>query len=619
MPRKETPEELQKTWITKVRQAKKARKIWEDRFHVEKARNYFEGVQNENEPVLEWITINKIYAHVLTQLPKLYSLDPYFRVKLKRSFSLEPERIAEFERKASVRQAYLNYLKGAVKLKPKSRLGILDAFFEYGVMKVHHFSEQKLNERAGEPIINELGEELFDEEGKALLEPDEIPINERYMVTRIHPKRFFFGIDSGPLSEDWDWVAEEVQLTLEQAKKDKRFRKVIDDIESQIKAKGKGLFDDTLFDDLNKKDDPEHIQDNKIATFEIYDLESKKFLLIIDGLQRPVIMPRDIPKGVDKHPFSILTFTPRDDSPYPIPPVSQSIDLQREFNTARSRIMTHRKRFNRKYEVYRQGLVNEDEIGKLENGGDGTLIITTTPNQVVRPINDAPLDQSGYIETLALNNDMTEMMGTTGAARGIADSDSATESVILEQRMDIKEGDRLSMVMEWVTDIGKKLDMLVQTHIVRDEAIKITGVEGERWEEVRVADFEDIAGEYEYGVNTDSTLPRNRQTELAQFLAVFSQVIGPLPEVTQATNIMKKLLEKFGIEDDVSIEEIRQMGQLILQRLQGQGGGGKASGGGSVAGVTENNPVAKQGGIQGGAQGGNNSGGGAPQLQAALN
>ena len=56
----------------------------------------------------------------------------------------------------------------------------------------------------------------------------------------------------------------------------------------------------------------------------------------------------DLPKGVDCHPYSILRFALTHDSPYPIPPVSQAIDPQKEYNLARSRILKHRKRFNRK-------------------------------------------------------------------------------------------------------------------------------------------------------------------------------------------------------------------------------------------------------------------------------
>jgi hypothetical protein len=60
-------------------------------------RQYFEGMQNPGEPDNEWITVNKIYAHLMAQLPTLYSVDPYFYVKLKRSFSPDPVQIAVYE------------------------------------------------------------------------------------------------------------------------------------------------------------------------------------------------------------------------------------------------------------------------------------------------------------------------------------------------------------------------------------------------------------------------------------------------------------------------------------------------------------------------------------------
>jgi len=114
-----------------------------------------------------------------------------------------------------------------------------------------------------------------------------------------------------------------------------------------------------------------------------------------------------------------------------------------------------------------------------------------------------------------------------------------------------------------LNDIAKKLDMLVQTHISRTEAIRITGVEGDSWELVKEEDFEAIQGEFEYSVNVGSTSPRIPQVERAQFIAFLSQVITQLPEITQAPNLLKSLLEKFGIEDSISTEELKHVGQMI--------------------------------------------------------
>jgi len=74
--------ELQKTWEEKINRAKEIKKAWKDEFKVDMGTAYFEGRQNPGYPEGEWLTLNKIYSHIQSQLPSLYSVDPYFYIKL---------------------------------------------------------------------------------------------------------------------------------------------------------------------------------------------------------------------------------------------------------------------------------------------------------------------------------------------------------------------------------------------------------------------------------------------------------------------------------------------------------------------------------------------------------
>jgi len=145
----------------------------------------------------------------------------------------------------------------------------------------------------------------------------------------------------------------------------------------------------------------------------------------------------------------------------------------------------------------------------------------------ILPIKDAPLDQMRYQELGFLKAEMVELLGgSSDEARGIAGADSATQAGILDKRLEMKEGDAISMVVDFVTSIAKKLDQLVQEHIERDEAVHVHGPQGELWEIVKQSDYEEIDGEYEYSVNVGATLPRMPQMERASwqaFLALLSQ------------------------------------------------------------------------------------------------
>jgi len=611
MPRT-TLSQIQKKWEERIQQAKKAHQDWMDESKVELAREYFKGKQNPGYSKDEWITINKIYSHLKARLPSLYAIDPYFYVKLKKSFSPIPADIARFDQKGRGRQAMLNYLKVELELKTKARLSIQDAHFSYGVIKVHFAADEMENPDAEKEIQDDNQQVLLDQEGNPLLEPKTIPINERYVITRIHPDDLIWDVDAGPLEDKWHFLAERIRMTREEAEQDKRFAKrkldAIQAVADEREKEKSGTFSRfTSFfrgSETNAKD-----KDEELLTFwEIYDLDHKQWLMIAEGAEVPMIKPTDLAKGVEKHPYGILRFTLPDNSPYPITPVSQMMDPQKEYNLARSRILTHRKRFNRKYEVVQNLLMDETEASKLETGDDGTFIMVQAKGAVT-PIQDAALDQQSYTELALLNSDIVEIMGNPDHARAIASADSATEASLLDRRLEIREGDDMSLVIDWILVIARKLDQLVQANISRDEAVRIVGPEGENWQMIRESDFQNIEGEFEYSVNVGASSPRLPDIERSQWIAFLSQVVIPFPHILTAPNVMRRMAEMFHIEDEASLEEFRQLGLKIMQGQLPQPGAQ-----GSQAGVSQQNPVSQILGAALGSQGGNTNGGGS-QLQ----
>jgi hypothetical protein len=608
-------DDLQKCWNERIERAKKAREQWAKNFETQKGRDYWEGRQNPGYPEDEWITINKIYAHLQAQLPTLYSIDPYFYVKLKKSYQVDPQRIAEFEAKGRGRQAMLNYLKGELDLKSHARLAIQDAYFEFGVLKVRHASDSTKHPHAGEPILDEDGEEVKDPEtGKAMVYPDTLPANERYELTRLHPGCFLWDADAGPLEPSWNWCGDYRVISKAEALEDPTFdkkavrdakggdRSVVDRKDGDAASKPSGIISAITSAFSRKKDDEVFLK-----VWQIWDLKKREFLNYCETASSLFTEPRSCPPGVEKHPYSFLRFTLRDDSPYPFPPVSPALGPQKEVSLSRSRLMTHRKRFNRKYEVDVNKLMDADtELPKLESGDDGTIVRVMALG-AVNPINDAPLDQQNLQELQFLNNDLVEVFGTPSSARGVADSDSATEASILDTRLAIREGDKLSMVKDFVITAASKLDMLVQFHIDKDEAVKVTGTQGEFWQVIKESDYEEIEGEYQYSVNVGASQPRLPEIERSQWIAFMSQVVIPFPQILTAPSVMRRMAEMFGIEDDAAIEELRQLGLKMMSGqmpMPGNQGGGPS-----------NNPVSAIMGAAMGPMGGNTNGGGSPMAK----
>jgi hypothetical protein len=563
-------------WLEKIKQAKKVKEEWRKTFRIDLAYEYRDGKQRPaNIPSSDWMTINTIYSTLKAELPRLYANNPYFYIKLAKTYSAEgasmeemAEKIIKIERQAQIRQDMLNYLKDekAINLKETSRASILDAFFQFGVVKTHYAADIIDNPDAGKDILAE------DEETVLGQEPDGIPINEQYQLTRIHPDDFLVDKDAGPLSTDPKWMAHRITRSLDDVKKDKRYDKAArtsvtpTEIEKDDHRKKKN--------DTDKSKDPD-----MVVLWEIYDIKNKEWLTVSDGSGKFLMKPQKLPPGVKDHPFSTIRLgIYRDDSWYPVPPVSQWLDPQKEKCQLRSKILTHRKRFNRKYEVWTGAFTDPDNaMEKLENGPDGTCLPKEQPGQAVFPISDAPLDQNHIQELRLIDGDFQELAtGSNQRGTGIG-IDSATEAGIIENRVNIREGDNLSLIRDFITDAGQKLDMLVQVHLTQPQAIRVTGPQGEFWQFVEPESYAEIEGDFSYSLNIGSTLPQLPEIERAQWMA-FLGLIAQAPQLALSRSLLTKMAEMHHIEDEAMINEIIEISQkLMTGQLTPPGGQGVGS------------------------------------------
>jgi hypothetical protein len=601
--------DIQKVWEDKISRAKKVKKNWSDKFQVELAREYFDGVQSDPGYAKDdWITVNNIYSHIKAQLPALYAADPYFYVTLSRCFKPDPQIIALYEAKGKIRGAMLNYLKTELKLKSKMRMSIQDAMFSFGVAKMRYVADIKANEKAGQPITSEeTGDPLTGDTGEPLLEPETLPVGGHYEVSRIHPDDILVDEDAGPLEDSWNWIAHRIKMTFDEAKKHPHYSNAAlrflknkgaakDEAEQRREDRKKGS------DVRGRSETESRVQSQKepdlLIFWEVYLPKKKTWLTIAEHGEVPVAEEGPYPPGVEDHPFAFLRFTLRDDSPYPLPPASPMIDLSKEYNRARSDIQKHRKRFNRKYVASKQ-MFGDDitEISKVEHGDDGTIVMANglDVRGAVVPIQDAQQDPMRYQELAYLKAEMVEIMGNNNSeSLGIASANTATQTAVLDKRLEVKEGDAMSMVIDFATDVARKLDMLVQTHMDEDQAVKISGPQGEMWQVVKPADYEEIEGEYQYTVNVGATLPRMPHIERASWQA-FLGLLATFPHLATSRRLMQKMAEMHHIEDDAMVDELHQIATAILSGqspMPGQSG--------SQPGTPEERPVSAMGGAQGG-------------------
>lgn len=593
-----------KEWLQKISRAKKVREEWRNKFRVALAYSYWEGAQRPpSVSEEEWITINMVYSNLQAELPSLYSNDPYYYIKLSKTFNPDPQMIPEYEMMGKIRQSMLNYLKKELNLKQKVRLSIFDAHFQYGVMKYCYYADLTENPAAGQPIYAEDNKESpLIENGEPILEPEFIPANEAYKAYRIHPDDFLVDEDAGPLDEDVSWRAQRIRRNIDDVKGDKRYnakaRKLVratevkDDTEKEREKRKKGSV-------VDQPGEGEEKQADIVVIWELWDRKGKQWMTLAEGLEDEfLIAPESIPKGIEIDPFVDLRWTLRDDSWYPLPPISQWIDPQTDYCDARSKLKTHRKRFNRKYHLEASAYDDpESAAAKLTSGEDGAVVIANRAIgfDPVKPISDAPLDQQLHTEIAYLRHDFEDIaVGANQRGRSLGSDASATEAGILEKRAQVREGDKQGLVVDFLAEGGRKLDMLIQANLTTYQAVKVAGPQGEFWQPVTPEDYADIPAEYQYSVDVGSITPQLPEIERAQFIGWMGALMQA-PYLMQSKRLMTKSAEMFNISDESMIEELFQIGQQIMAQQAGPPGAA-----GSQPNLMAQNPVSAQGGAAAG-------------------
>jgi len=577
--------------LTKIGRAEKVKKHWKDRFRVDLAYQYWEGIQRPSSvDQEEWITVNKIYSTLMAELPALYSQNPEYYVKVKKAFTADPMIIQALEAQAETRSAMLNYLRDELSLKAKMRLSIFDAHFQFGVAKCSYEVDLVDNPEANEPILGEGGEALFDRDDKPILQPEQLPTNQKYVVQRIHPDDFLVDEDAGPLS--FNWAAHRIRRRLTDVKNDKKYkasareRLKATEISSEEKAREerkKGGEIGAGSGPMARKEEAPDI----VVLWEVWYPDKRQYCVVSEGCQEEFLLdPQPYPDGIEEHPFVDLRFILRDDSWYPMPWVAPLLDPQKEFGLTRSKVLTHRKRFNRKYEVYLPAFDDpEQTMAKLENGDDGTVVGRNAPQPAVVPIQDAPLDMQVHTELAYLNQDFQELAvgaNQRGAGTGV---DSATEAGIIEKRAIIREGDKVGAVTDFAAEIGRKIDMLVQANLTDEFAVKVAGVQGMTWTMVKPQDYQNIYGEFTTSVVVGSHTPQLPEIERAQIVNWLSLILPNMAVAGMMPQTMKMVGKTFNIEErklELIIQEFAQASQQINAGMVQPGGQS-----GSLPGVSE--------------------------------
>jgi len=298
-----------------------------------------------------------------------------------------------------------------------------------------------------------------------------------------------------------------------------------------------------------------------VKLWKIFDLRERKLRIMIEGMDK-FLLEDDLETrrdGTPIVPIGILRFHNRLREFYPLPPVFNWIPVQNELNETREMQRIHRKRFKRKFQMRAGGIV-DGELEKWENGGDGTLIVTSI-DDAIKPIADAPLDPTVVRNIPQTKQDFQEVAGITGEQEGVAESETATQANILDVRSRIRESKGRAQVAEFLAALAKlameiierrmSLPFWIRTNVdLSSPAASQEAAEVEQaWKLITVQELGQM--DYDVTVKVDSMTPMVEAGEREGWVQALSLLANPAtgPMILANDVLLRKTLGYFGASE----------------------------------------------------------------------
>jgi len=335
-----------------------------------------------------------------------------------------------------------------------------------------------------------------------------------------------------------------------------------------------------------------NLPENEIVVlYEIYDLKHDEVLTLARGAEDILRGPEPIPEGVDGHPYVVYKTNERRSKFYPVPTIFNWMGPQFEYNLTRNQTAIHRKRFNRKY-GYLKDRIDPAELDKLKDGEDGIYVMFNAEG-AVEPIKDAPLDPAVYFDTKVLKEEFMEISHVGKLQRSQTGAESATEAEIVERRSREGEIDEHEAMMEFLSEIARKLHACMEANLTQEAAIEKIGPEGRKWISFGPEHFEKIAAEVIFEVKAEEATRMTLQVERAQLLQ-FIDIIGKNPILALDDVMLRALMNKFPAlaDNELLIERVQKLAQIAVM-MQIQEAKTKREGSSKAKGATKTADAAK--------------------------
>lgn len=568
-------------WRERWNLANRIYKKWEKRFHCNQGWDWYEGYQGRNahatgDPEADRYIINLIYPTIEIKIPSLFFRNPGCSVVPRPSREDDP--MSTLMERARLTEDTCNSFMTDPELflQEHCNLSLKDSFFYFGMMEIGYSGEYINNPNAGKPIlIGDFEQPATDERGLTIGQPQQVPTEESIYYKRIPPQDFRVSARSEHILKNCDWAGYCEWWYAEDIKRSKV-------LQNRDKVKATGKYDDDYSGKIDLRDSEggdgytatgeTPTKQGMVKVYKIFDYRTESWLMFPQEGDFFLMPPVQI--GVD--PFADIKHHELKEGWYPMPPHFNLMSPQAELNETREKQRNHRRRMDRRYQMVKNA-ISEEELVKLEQGGDGTIVQTNGMIPALIPIEDAPLDPAVARNIPQTKEDFMQIAASGGDQRGIAESETATQATVIETRARIRESFSQALVARWIAKIGRatiettKAFMALPFWIQRNvdplsptammEAMEIA----QTYQEITSQQLGPLS--YDVSVSAESMSPINEDVERQDFdQALMTLTSSPMLMLFLRFSdmLLRKWLGFRGIRNEKAVQQFKLSIELTL-------------------------------------------------------
>ena len=372
-------------------------------------------------------------------------------------------------------------------------------------------------------------------------------VEDQPFVARVSPYDIYIAPEATCI-EDAKWIAQRIVVSLEEAKKDRRYKP---SARKNLEATSRR---NPMYAPTDRQETNQYLAGvvERTVIYEFYDIANNTLSVLAKDTDEFLVDPMPMPYAYGQ-PFVMLRNYDVPDHCYPMGELEAIESLQLELDKTRSQLMNARKRYARKY-LYHERSFGPEGREALESDDDGRLVPVVDENkplsEVVVPMPQIPLSPEIYNLSSIIEQDINTVSGVSEYARGSMPEirRTATEASIIADAQNARAADKLAIIEISIGHLARRVIQLMQQYMTGEQMAQVSAAGGETLFVPYTRD--DIVGEYDFSVEGGSTQPMNETIRKQQAVSLMNAVAPLVGIVIDPAALAKYVLQTgFGVKN----------------------------------------------------------------------